>query len=266
MRFSTRHEIDVLYNWIGVLLSNWFLLAVRNHPAGHRILHVYRCTSDTAVPIVDINHRTTQNASLGPGATTFLLCRVGTDYGRIGGDYRISARMLGHLHEHLLRVDVRKFGYAKIKMFIRFLPFTIFQYFLIIMTLLITEFGVCLMITAWPQCLGLNLDETAMVKALQGSYGVPGHEQFTAAMDLAQTIFECCAINTAINYDTALWKLQSLGKKELTVPLTCCKLQNRYEYGAYLDPIPRNLTLCQALQPHDYEGNRHLDVSCTLNW
>ncbi|XP_055625082.1 CD151 antigen [Toxorhynchites rutilus septentrionalis] len=132
-------------------------------------------------------------------------------------------------------------------------------YFLIIMTLLIAEFGVCLMITAWPQCLGLNLDETAMVKALQGSYGVPGHEQFTAAMDLAQTIFECCAINTAINYDTALWKLQSLGKKELTVPLTCCKLQNRYEYGAYLDPIPRNLTLCQALQPHDYEGHRHLD-------
>lgn len=116
------------------------------------------------------------------------------------------------------------------------------------------------MITAWPQCLGLNLDETAMVKALQGSYGVPDHEQFTAAMDLAQTIFECCAINTAINYDTSLWKLQSLGKKELTVPLTCCRLQNRYEFSAYLDPIPMNLTLCQALQPHDYEGNRHLDV------
>ncbi|KAL9703454.1 hypothetical protein quinque_006972 [Culex quinquefasciatus] len=132
-------------------------------------------------------------------------------------------------------------------------------YFLIILSLLIGEFGVCLMITAWPQCLGLNLDETAMVKVLQGSYGVPGHEQFTAAMDLAQTIFECCAVNTAINYDTSLWKLQSLGKKELTVPLTCCKLQNRFEFSAYLDPVPTNLTLCQALQPNDYEGNRHLD-------
>ncbi|XP_053687450.1 CD151 antigen [Sabethes cyaneus] len=132
-------------------------------------------------------------------------------------------------------------------------------YFLIILCLLIAEFGVCLMITAWPQCLGLNLDETAMVKALQGSYGVPGYEQFTAAMDLAQTIFECCAVNTAINYDTSLWKLQSLGKKELTVPLTCCRLQNRYEFSAYLDPIPTNLTLCQALQPHDYEASRHLD-------
>ncbi|XP_055532357.1 CD151 antigen isoform X2 [Wyeomyia smithii] len=132
-------------------------------------------------------------------------------------------------------------------------------YFLIILCLLVAEFGVCLMITAWPQCLGLNLDETAMVKALQGSYGVPGYEQFTAAMDLAQTIFECCAVNTAINYDTSLWKLQSLGKKELTVPLTCCKLQNRYEFSAYLDPIPTNLTLCQALQPNDYETSRHLD-------
>ncbi|ETN57759.1 tetraspanin [Anopheles darlingi] len=132
-------------------------------------------------------------------------------------------------------------------------------YFLIILSLLIAEFGVCLMITAWPQCLGLNLNETAMVKALQGSYGVPGHEQFTAAMDLAQTIFECCAINTSINYDTSLWKLQSLGKKELTVPITCCKLQNRYEFSAYLDPIPVNATLCQALQVNDYEKSRHLD-------
>ncbi|XP_035789020.1 CD151 antigen-like [Anopheles albimanus] len=133
------------------------------------------------------------------------------------------------------------------------------MYFLIILSLLIAEFGVCLMITAWPQCLGLNLNETAMVKALQGSYGVPGHEQFTAAMDLAQTIFECCAINTSINYDTSLWKLQSLGKKELTVPITCCKLQNRYEFSAYLDPIPVNATLCQALQANDYEKSRHLD-------
>uniref|UniRef100_A0A182JWN9 Tetraspanin n=1 Tax=Anopheles christyi TaxID=43041 RepID=A0A182JWN9_9DIPT len=133
------------------------------------------------------------------------------------------------------------------------------MYFLIILSLLVAEFGVCLMITAWPQCLGLNLNETAMVKALQANYGVPGNEQFTAAMDLAQTIFECCAINTSINYDTSLWKLQSLGKKELTVPLTCCKLVNRFDFTAYLDPAPINVTLCQALQTQDYEKYRHLD-------
>ncbi|XP_053670444.1 CD151 antigen [Anopheles nili] len=133
------------------------------------------------------------------------------------------------------------------------------MYFLIILSLLVVEFGVCLMITAWPQCLGLNLNETAMVKALQASYGVPGHEQFTSAMDLAQTIFECCAINTSINYDTSLWKLQSFGNKELTVPITCCKLENRFEFTAYLDPIAINITLCQALQTQDYEKSRHLD-------
>lgn len=51
------------------------------------------------------------------------------------------------------------------------------QYFLIVLILLVVEFGMCLIITMWPQCLGLNLDETIMVKALQGSYGVPGKEQ-----------------------------------------------------------------------------------------
>lgn len=43
--------------------------------------------------------------------------------------------------------------------------------------LLLIEFGICLLITLWPQCMGLDLDETEMVRALQGSYGVPGKEQ-----------------------------------------------------------------------------------------
>jgi hypothetical protein len=79
-------------------------------------------------------------------------------------------------------------------------------------------------------------------------------------MDLAQTLFECCAVNSAINYDTSLWKLQSLGQRDLTVPLTCCKLMNRSEKNSYLDPKPMNLTQCQALQIHDYESSRHLEV------
>jgi hypothetical protein len=104
------------------------------------------------------------------------------------------------------------------------------------------------MIMAWTQCLGLNLNKTAMVKSLQGKYGVPGEEQFKAAIDLVQTVFECCAINTSINYDTSLWKLQNFRRKELTVPLTCCKLLNRNEYSAYLDPQPLNVTQCQSVQ------------------
>jgi Tetraspanin family len=134
---------------------------------------------------------------------------------------------------------------------------------MLILALLVLEFAICLMITVWPQCLGLNLDETLLVKALQGQYGISGQEQFTTAMDLAQTQFECCAINSAINYDTSLWKLQALGQKDLTVPLTCCKLANRAEAKAYLDPKPANLTQCQALQPHEYEKSRHLDGCLT---
>lgn len=67
-------------------------------------------------------------------------------------------------------------------------------------------------------------------------------------MDLAQSRFECCAIN----YDTNLWKMQALGKKDLTVPLTGCWLANGDAPKAYLDQKPANLTQCQALQPHEY--------------
>lgn len=134
-------------------------------------------------------------------------------------------------------------------------------YFLTTVILLLLESAACLAITIWPQCLGLNLDETKMVKAMQGSYGVPGREQFTIAMDLAQVHFRCCGINSDINYDTSLWRLQSYGQRDWTVPLTCCKLQNKNERFAYLDPKPLNGSLCQALQKFDYELARHTE-SC----
>lgn len=80
-------------------------------------------------------------------------------------------------------------------------------------------------------------------------------------MDLAQTKFNCCAINSNINYDTSLWKLQEFGLKEWPVPLTCCYLENRNEPNAFLDPRPVNITICESLQRHDYENARHTDVS-----
>lgn len=52
-----------------------------------------------------------------------------------------------------------------------------FQYFLVVLSLLLVEFTFCSMATVWPQCIGLNLDESVMVKVLQSSYGVPGKEQ-----------------------------------------------------------------------------------------
>lgn len=117
------------------------------------------------------------------------------------------------------------------------------SYFIMVLFLLVVKFSVCIIITIWPQSLGLNFNGTEMVRTLQGSYGVPGFEQYSIALDFAvitfssnirsrdsfenhsqQTYLDCCAINDSINYDTSLWRLQKFGKKELTVPLTCCAL------------------------------------------
>ncbi|XP_065367530.1 uncharacterized protein Tsp68C [Calliphora vicina] len=129
-------------------------------------------------------------------------------------------------------------------------------YFLTVVVLLLAESVVCLAITLWPHCLGISLDETKMVKALQGNYGVPGREQFTIAMDLAQAKFGCCAMNSDINYDTSMWKLQGYGQRDWVVPLTCCILENPADRQSYLDPKPANETLCQSLEKKDYNQYR----------
>lgn len=88
--------------------------------------------------------------------------------------------------------------------------------------------------------------------------------QLTAAMDLAQTFFNCCAMNSNINYDTSLWRLQEYGQRDWVVPLTCCHLSNRLESSSYLDPKPMNLTLCQSLERHVYEKSRHTEVCVAI--
>lgn len=39
----------------------------------------------------------------------------------------------------------------------------------------------------WPQLLGIDVRPARLIRGLQRSYAVPGREQFTAALDLAQT-------------------------------------------------------------------------------
>lgn len=113
----------------------------------------------------------------------------------------------------------------------------------------------------WPHCLGPNLNSTSLIKALQGNYGIAGKEQFTVAVDLTQTLFECCGISTENNYDTSLWRLQGLGHRSLAVPLSCCQLRNSEDEKAYLDPQPYNITTCQVLQKFTFESTRHIGVS-----
>lgn len=99
-----------------------------------------------------------------------------------------------------------------------------------------------------------------MIKALQGHYGISGKEHLTVAIDLTQTLFECCAISSDTNYDTSLWRLQGLGHRSLAVPLSCCQLRNSDNKKAYLDPQPLNLTTCQVIQKFSFESTRHIGV------
>ncbi|KAB0802806.1 hypothetical protein PPYR_04992 [Photinus pyralis] len=135
--------------------------------------------------------------------------------------------------------------------------FLLTVYFLVIMAMLIVECAVYTVSWVWPHCIGLDLNKDELIKALQSNYGVPGQEQFTAAIDLTQAIFKCCGVVSANEYDTSLWRLQNLGPNKLSVPFTCCILNNVVEEQAYLNPNPNNATLCQALESTRHEGFRY---------
>lgn len=55
------------------------------------------------------------------------------------------------------------------------------------MIVLMCECGVYAAVSIWPHCLGLAVTPTDLTQILQRDYGIAGHEQFTAAVDLAQS-------------------------------------------------------------------------------
>ncbi|XP_047343263.1 tetraspanin-7-like isoform X3 [Vespa velutina] len=131
------------------------------------------------------------------------------------------------------------------------------SYIVTIMLLLLSECTVFIVAIFWPYLLGIDVRPARLIRALQRSYAVPGREQFTAALDLAQTTFSCCGINGSNNYGTSWWRLQEVGRRELVVPLSCCTLNNANETDSFLNPEPANLTLCQALNPAEHQYARH---------
>lgn len=132
-------------------------------------------------------------------------------------------------------------------------------YILMIILLMMVEISICTVVIFFPQYLGIDLQPSRLIRALQRNYAVPGREQFTAALDLAQSVFSCCGINGSSNYGTSWWRLQEVGRRELVVPLTCCTLNNVSVIDAFLNPEPSNLTLCQALNPAEHLRARHLN-------
>nr|CAH7766260.1 unnamed protein product [Callosobruchus chinensis] len=135
-------------------------------------------------------------------------------------------------------------------------------YLLIIVIALVGECAIYIVAWLWPNCMGLGPDTEDLVKALQRNYGVSGQEHFTVAVDLAQTMFKCCGIDSANEYDTSLWRLQGLGPR-LAVPLTCCKLLNGNDTKAYLSPRPINQNFCQDLEKQTHSAYRHT-VGCWM--
>ncbi|XP_012215906.1 CD151 antigen [Linepithema humile] len=135
------------------------------------------------------------------------------------------------------------------------------SYLVTIILLLFGECTVCVIAVFWPHILGIDVRPARLIRALQRSYAVPGREQFTAALDLAQTTFACCGINGSSNYGTSWWRLQEVGRRELVVPLSCCTLNNANETDSFLNPEPANLTFCQALNPAEHQYARHI-VGC----
>ncbi|XP_031780925.1 CD82 antigen [Nasonia vitripennis] len=131
------------------------------------------------------------------------------------------------------------------------------SYVSVIVLLLIGKCSLCVLVVFWPHLLGVDVRAPRLLRALQRSYALPGREQFTAAIDLAQTSFSCCGINSSSNYGTSWWRLQELGRRELVVPLSCCFLNNSFDPDGFLNPEPRNLTLCQSLNPVEHQHARH---------
>uniref|UniRef100_A0AAR5PK21 Tetraspanin n=1 Tax=Dendroctonus ponderosae TaxID=77166 RepID=A0AAR5PK21_DENPD len=129
-------------------------------------------------------------------------------------------------------------------------------YFVLIMAVLIGECTVYAITWIWPQCLVLGLDTEELVKTVQRNYGSTGEDQLTAAVDLVQTSFNCCGINSANEYDTSLWRLQGRSPP-FAIPLTCCVLKNLQDDRSYLNLLPINVLRCQALEKNRHEGYRH---------
>lgn len=61
-----------------------------------------------------------------------------------------------------------------------------FQYFIIVLSVLVCICSLYAVAWIWPQCMGFSLDPEALMKSVQRNYGVTGQDQLTAAVDLAQ--------------------------------------------------------------------------------
>ncbi|XP_068083116.1 CD151 antigen-like, partial [Anabrus simplex] len=130
-------------------------------------------------------------------------------------------------------------------------------YLFLLIVLLLGECSLGGLITICPQYMGVGVSTARLVETVRQNYGVPGREQITAALDLAQTALECCGVSGPLDYNQSWWRNSNLGRRELLVPLSCCLLSNTNDTRAFLDPHPRNSSLCQAQESAVHQSWRH---------
>ncbi|XP_026686000.1 tetraspanin-11-like [Diaphorina citri] len=125
-------------------------------------------------------------------------------------------------------------------------------YLFILLVVLLAESVFGILTAICPEYMGLKTENEDVTDQWQRNYGVPGREQYTAAIDLAQTKFECCGINSGKDFMTSWWRLRELAAPNLLVPLSCCHPDPKNPDQSFLDPQPLNETLCQDKQPDNY--------------
>ncbi|KAF6217269.1 hypothetical protein GE061_001623 [Apolygus lucorum] len=124
-----------------------------------------------------------------------------------------------------------------------------------LVVLLIMETTAVIFLAATPHYLGLEIDPEALVDTWQRNYGVPGKEHYTISVDMVQTKYECCGVESGNEFSTSWWLLRELAAPGLVVPLSCCRQEPSIE--SYADPIPLNKTLCQDKNPESHRHARH---------
>ncbi|XP_065206397.1 leukocyte surface antigen CD53 [Planococcus citri] len=118
-----------------------------------------------------------------------------------------------------------------------------------------------------PEYLGLKFNKESLSDVWQRNYGVPGREQYTVAIDLIQVKLECCGVSSGKDYLSSIWHAEKLAAPNLTVPISCCHLDQN-QTKSFLDPVPLDITTCQQPESEKIHTARHIE-GCIIpleNW
>ncbi|OXA53201.1 CD82 antigen [Folsomia candida] len=117
-------------------------------------------------------------------------------------------------------------------------------YIACICLVLLAELGLGVLFLMYHNNFGSEIENTKLTATLQTQYGL--EQSFTKSFDFAQSRFNCCGVESDVDYDRSEWRTKRLGK-DLLYPLTCCPLDDKLsDPPTFLNPVPLNLSSCQS--------------------